>query len=223
MDKMPPQEKKPSNNNWLGIFFVLVFIGVAFYSKKGNNGWIVVLLFFSFILFSIFGAVLKGGRKKRNVAGVCPECRTKGAQKGKCQNPQCSKYDATLTWAPPTAAESKPLPNFQGSFDPGPNAVKVQYRNFQGEDRTFTGDPKFLLESEKALSFRVAPTGKWIHLQKKFVKNLSELKPSIPTGTFNESIPYGVDRQILSYHLKKKSTSPRFEELRRKYPNWQPT
>jgi hypothetical protein len=116
--------------------------------------------------------------------------------------------------APQPAAKPKKTPFPPRNFNPGENAFQIQYHNHAGEDKVFTGDKRSVAETQNHYSVRVAPTGKRIYLLKKSVKNADELKKLAgPT-------PHGKDRQILSYHLRHRSTSPKFEEAKKKFYSW---
>jgi hypothetical protein len=212
------------------IFVILAVAGVIEFlivtdPKKAVFPMIMVAVF-ALIMISVQIQQIK--KTMKAPGGICPECRTRGAKssfKGvRCPNPQCPRYDASLSMESTLAspASSKPLPSFQGSFDPGDNSIRVQYRNFQGDDRTFTGDSKSLYISPKVVSLRVTPTGQRINLLRKFVQNFSEVERAAPAGSNSDRQPHGVERQILGYHLRKGSTSPRFEEVRKKFPDWMP-
>jgi hypothetical protein len=150
---------------------------------------------------------------------VCPECRTKGAvKKGsqiQCPNRQCRRYAVNLPPVPhPEIGAARPLAH-HGDYRPGPNAVTIQYRNFQGDDVEFVADRTTWRVFLGVISVRVAPTGARITLAKKFIRNLAVLGM-----VATQPEPRGVERQILTYHLRHGTTSPRFEQVRRKFPNW---
>ncbi len=119
--------------------------------------------------------------------------------------------------AGPVGAVIQAANQFTGAFDPGVNPVRIQYRNYRGEDVEYAADRSTLRNFETRISIQVAPRGARITLEKKFVRNLAALGDLTRVGE-----PSGVDRQVLTYHLRRGSTSPRFEQLRRKYPNWKP-
>ena len=159
------------------------------------------------------------GEKKKI---TCPECRSRGAVKTmtsvKCPNSFCSHYDSSLLPSTDTLPTmSRPGSVLRGSFNPGGNAVTVRYRNHCGEDAEYVGDRTSIRVRKMHVTIRVAPTGKRITLAKKFITNLASLPLPEPS-----QIPSAVERQILSYHSKRGTTSPRYAEARRKYPNWQP-
>lgn len=107
-----------------------------------------------------------------------------------------------------------PFPKVKKDFNPGENAFSIQYKNYAGELKTFTGDKRTVCETKTHFSVRVGPTGKRIYLVKKSVKNAAELQAVAgPT-------PHGRDKQVLCYHLRHSSTSPKFEEAKKKFATW---
>lgn len=155
---------------------------------------------------------------------ICPECRTPEAERtmlGKvlCRNGSCKNFDSRLMEKPhlPETRQPTSRAELRGSFDPEQNAVVVQYRNFRGEDVKFRGDGTTVRFRKGHLSLRVAPTGRRIALAKKFVRNLRELE-SRP-GIDPEKRLLRVERQVMGYHRKHGTTSPRYEEILRKYPD----
>ena len=154
---------------------------------------------------------------------VCPECRTRGAVKTafgqvRCRNRGCIRFDdSTLAEPAALAPEPAPKPTHHGTFDPGEHRITIQYRNFRGDDREYVGDKRTTRFKKAHVTVRVAPTGRRIALWQKFVKNLDELKAFAPSLE-----PAPRERQILKYHSARGTTSPRYEALRRKYPDWNP-
>lgn len=152
----------------------------------------------------------------------CPECRTPGAGrtlfgKVRCRNGSCKNFDARLLEKPAPPAQSAPSrAAHPGSFDPGRNTVTVHYRNFRGEEVEFQGDGTTVRLRKGHISLRVSPTGKRIALAEQFVRNLNELESWL---TRSESRLLPVERQVAGYHRKHGTTSPRYEEILRKYPD----
>jgi len=71
---------------------------------------------------------------------------------------------------------------------------------------------------------RVAPTGETITLSRDRIQNLSEVEEAFseaaaPTESEHTG-PTARERQVLSFHKKYKSTSPLYEKIRSKYPDW---
>ena len=154
---------------------------------------------------------------------ICPECRTRGAVKTafgqvRCRNRGCARFDETALAEPAVLAEEPaPRPAHHGTFDPGENRVTIRYRNFRGDDTEYVGDGRTIGFKRAHVTVRVAPAGKRIALWQKFVGNLDELKRLAPSPE-----PAPRERQILRYHTKHGTTSPRYQALRRKYPDWNP-
>jgi|MudIll2142460700_1097286.scaffolds.fasta_scaffold670167_1 hypothetical protein len=153
---------------------------------------------------------------------VCPNCRTPGAVKHtfgrtRCRNPACRHYDPSLAYESvrPSLAPGQPRRVPQGTFEPGPETITIRYRNYRGDDIELRGDRRTIRFRKAHVSLCVAPTGQRIALWQRFVRNLDELKQYVPRDT-----PTAVERQILSYHRKHGTTSPRYEDVRRKYPDW---
>jgi hypothetical protein len=155
---------------------------------------------------------------------VCPECRARGAVKTafgrvRCPNRSCQHYDADVVYEAGERAQGAPTPGAvpQGTFDPGADRILLRYRNFRGDDTEYVGDRRTIRFKKAHVTLRVAPTGKRIALWKKFIKNLEDLRPYE-----RREEATAVERQILGYHRKHGTTSPRYEELRRTYPEWSP-
>lgn len=113
-------------------------------------------------------------------------------------------------YKPPKAALS-------GDFSPGLGAIEIRYRNFIGEDKTFTGDYRSAYIRGRHVVIRVVPTGKRIALNLESIQNRQEVESRIASNPR----PSPNERRILHYHLKRGSSSPLFEEIRQKYPDYQ--
>ncbi len=159
---------------------------------------------------------------------VCPECRTRGAVKTvfghvRCRNRGCGRFDESALAEPAVLAqEPAPRPAHDGTFDPGEHRITIHYRNFRGDETEYVGDRRTIRFKKAHMTVRVAPTGKRIALWQKFVQNLDELKRYAPGRDIAGAEPTPVERQILSFHRKHGTASPRYEALRRKYPDWNP-
>ncbi len=154
---------------------------------------------------------------------VCPECRTRGAMKTafgqvRCRNRGCARFhESALAEPAALSAEPVPQPAHHGTFDPGEHRIMIHYRTFRGDDTAYVGDGRTIRFKKAHVTVQVAPTGERIALWQKFVKNLEELKRLAPSAE-----PAPRERQILRYHTRHGTTSPRYEALRRKYPDWTP-
>jgi hypothetical protein len=149
----------------------------------------------------------------------CPLCGTKGARtsngRTRCPNPSCQYFDGTLGRGGRTRGvrRSDYLPV---------SSVYIRYRNFQGQEKTFTADKESLRRTKNHIIARVAPTGENISLSRDRIRNLSEVEDAVPQVSDAErrSGPTARERQVLAFHKKRKSTSPLYERMRAKYPDW---
>jgi len=111
-----------------------------------------------------------------------------------------------------------PKAPLSGNYTVGTGGVEIRYQNFAGEHKTFTGDYSSAYISGHHVVIRVIPTGKRISLNLERIENRDEVEPLVaanPRPTANE-------RRVLHYHLKHGSTSQLFEQIRRKFPNYEP-
>jgi hypothetical protein len=153
----------------------------------------------------------------------CPQCGTKGARTSdgrvRCPNPSCQNFDGTLgrSGVLRMAGLSEPR---RSDYSPG-RPLAIRYRNFQGQDKTFTADKESLRRKHNHIIARVAPTGESIALSRERIQNLVEVEQSLPqTAEPAQLRPTARERQILGFHKKYKSTSPLYERIRAKYPDW---
>jgi hypothetical protein len=164
---------------------------------------------------------------------ACPECGNGGALRTlfgriRCPNRACTHFDASLAspeekgpQAEPTATYRNPLtgekitkPRRIAAFNPGARVIQVQYKNFRGEEKTFTGDARTLRRRHNHVSLRVSPSGTRIALARDRIRNLAELDAML------SKTPTRREQAIMAYHQKRGTTSPLFEQLRTKYPDW---
>jgi hypothetical protein len=170
----------------------------------------------------------------------CPSCGTAGAKKSatgfRCPNPNCQWYDRSLEpkerkpdRGPRTPRTGEPLipedmasklMQAQSGFSPA-RTITIRYRNFRGEEKTFTADPESAVRKKKHLSLRVAPTGARIVLARDRIQNPSEVDDLIPQPVApGQDWPTSRELQVLNYHKRYKTSSPLYEKIRAKYPNW---
>ena len=175
----------------------------------------------------------------------CPNCGREGAQKAgsgyKCPNPHCKWYDAALD--PGSSGNQVMTPS--GAV-PGPapsGSVQIRYRNFKGESKTFNVDPSSAVRKKnhwvikaspgdpRTLSLRNPQTGEpmgaksirssAITLSRDRIENLDEFEAAMPQRVApGQEWPSARERQVLNYHKKYKTSSPLYEQIRAKYPNW---
>ena len=153
----------------------------------------------------------------------CPSCGTKGARKSdiqiRCPNPSCPYFDPTLG--------GRGVPGMAGSWstrraDYSPlRPLDIRYRNFRGEEKTFTTDADSLKKKRNHIVARVKPTGEPITLSRDRIQNLQEVERALPQKDQpGQPQPTARERQVLGYHKKHKTTSPLYESIRAKYTNW---
>ncbi len=170
----------------------------------------------------------------------CPRCGTSGAKEeyGRilCPNPSCAYYAGAATGSgqpssgysstaasTPSASgvgfSSGSAPDWSGN-QPGRN-IAIRYRNFRGEEKLFNADADTGKRSKKHVSVCVAPKGIRIALARERILNWNEVDEALPQRVEpGQALPSPRERQVLGYHKKYKTTSPLYEKIRAKYPNW---
>jgi hypothetical protein len=153
----------------------------------------------------------------------CPNCGTEGARKSgdayKCPNPHCQWFDPAL--APGGSTRKVITP---GGFSIGLSSgrtLAIRYRNSKGEDKTFNVDAESAVHRKNHWSVKTSSSGGRIALSRDRIQNLSEFEDALPQRVApGQELPTPRERQVLGYHKKYKSTSPLYEKIRAKYPNW---
>ena len=82
-------------------------------------------------------------------------------------------------------------------------------------------DSESLRRKRNHIVARVAPTGESISLSRDRIQNLANVEDALSQRV--EETPHGPtarERQVLAYHKKYKTTSPLYERIRAKYPDW---
>ena len=157
---------------------------------------------------------------------ICPRCGTPDALRDRrgeirCKNQQCADFDAD--WALKGKKSRRPKRTAaptQGNFHPE-NPLVIRYRNFAGQEKTFRMELLSMVRRRNHLIGKVAPTGRRIALSREKIQNLGEVDAQLPTHLIGP-MPSGDERRVLSFHLRLGSTSPLFEKIRAKYPDWKP-
>ncbi len=150
----------------------------------------------------------------------CPNCGAPGARKKsdgtiRCLNQTCVNYDPSLALGRRIA----PVPT-RGDFSPE-NPVSIRYINFVGQNRDFSAERDSLVRKKNHIVAAVAPKGRKIALSRDRIQNLNEVEGYMPKPVApGRGWPTPRERQILGYHKKNGTTSPRYEQIRAKYPNW---
>ena len=183
----------------------------------------------------------------KNILGgeKCPACGTPGARISgseiRCLNPVCQYFNpsfAPSASSPPPPQQTPPQQGRPSGWSSAPGAtlsvsgfsqsgsgpagsVTIQYRNFQGQDRTFHAEARSLHREKNHIRARVAPTGQQISLSRDRIQNLQEVEQQMPQRVeTGQEWPNKKERQVLSYHKKYGTTSPLYEKIRAKYPKW---
>ena len=154
----------------------------------------------------------------------CPSCRTPGALKTSdgmlhCRNRNCENFDAGYVIGGRLVRRFTTAPT-EGNFRPE-HPVSIRYINFAGQSRDFSAERDSLVRKRNHVVAKVAPRGQKITLSRDRIQNLSEIEPYLQQRVEpGQNWPSGREHQILTYHKKHGTTSPRYEQLRAKYPNW---
>jgi hypothetical protein len=180
----------------------------------------------------------------------CPVCGTPGARISgseiRCLNPVCQYFNPSF--APTSGSPQPPQQTSQPAQQPpqggGPagwssasgstpsgggsqsgsapaGSVTIQYRNFQGQNKTFHAEARALHREKNHIRARVAPKGQQISLSRDRIQNLQEVEQQMPQRVeAGQDWPNKKERQVLSYHKKHGTTSPLYEKIRAKYPKW---
>jgi hypothetical protein len=155
-------------------------------------------------------------QSQENSGNTCPQCGSMASFAGgrvRCTNPLCSNYAAVAVSSSTSAKRG-------GSFSPQ-TPIEIRYTNFRGESKSFTTDAATLVRKKAHISAQVAPEGERITLARSRIQNLSEVEASFPQQVApGQAWPSPKERQVLNYHKKYGSTSPLYEKIRAKYPNW---
>jgi hypothetical protein len=168
----------------------------------------------------------------------CPACGTPGAQKEgervRCLNPFCQNFDPARGGqsAPPPPQPSMPVQNFPRSSvpvssgqslstRPSGGTINIWYHNYKGESKNFVADAGYLRRNHNHIIAKVAPAGKQITLSRDRIQNMHEVDPHLPARDRSDAPqPTARERQVLGYHKKYGTTSPLYEKIKAKYPNW---
>jgi hypothetical protein len=153
----------------------------------------------------------------------CPQCGTKGARTSngqtRCPNPSCQYFDGSLGRGGVLRMAGSRAPR-RSDFSPA-RPLAIRYRNFQGQEKTFTAAKESLQKKNNHIIARVAPTGEKIALSRDRIQNLTQVEEALPqTVDPSQPRPTKRERQVLSFHKKHKSTSPLYEKIRAKFPDW---
>ncbi len=148
-----------------------------------------------------------------------------------CPNPTCSNFSESM--GPNAENRATASETFSQSADSSTGSAMgwsarvkggnftIQYRDFKGQERTFVAQADSAHRVRNHINVKVAPKGRPIALSRDRILNLREAEAAFPQRVApGQDWPSPRERQILNYHLKRHSTSRRFESVRAKYPNW---
>jgi hypothetical protein len=140
-----------------------------------------------------------------------------------------TQYGAMTADTPPG-----PSPSVPSGF------IAIQYRNFRGQEKTYVVEAASIRRKRNHISVNVAKgtrmvvrrdiqTGeprkvrmeRRIVLSRDRIANLAEVEISFPQQVATgQEWPTPRERQVLNYHAKHRSSSPLYESIRAKYPQW---
>ena len=135
----------------------------------------------------------------------CPSCGTSGAKEGffsgvKCVSPGCIFYDEAYA---------------SGGFA---HPLSIRYVNFKGEEKTFICDGDSLRVRGRHLSVVVAPRRPRIALKIDNILNRSDIRDLARLE--KQKTPSPREKRVLTFHRRYGTTSPLYESLREKYPDF---
>jgi ssDNA-binding Zn-finger/Zn-ribbon topoisomerase 1 len=166
----------------------------------------------------------------------CPACGTPGARKKgdrvQCTNPACQNYDPARGGPsipqpqPPAPVSSvRPANVASGQSGSAPRVsggkVNIVYQNYKGESKTFVADGSSLKRVHNHIIAKVAPKGRALTLSRACIQNMQEIDAFLPPAHRSGAAqPTARERQVLGYHKKYGTTSPLYEKIKSKYPDW---
>ncbi len=133
-----------------------------------------------------------------------------------------------------------------GGFSSGPSMqvpegwFAIRYRNFRGQEKSFVADAASARrknnhisvkvgEGKRMVTIRDPQTGEphrvrqeiRIALSRDRILNLSEVEAAMPHHVApGQDWPSPRERQVMTYHKKRGTTSALYETIRAKYPDW---
>lgn len=158
----------------------------------------------------------------------CPACATRGAKQAgetiRCINPLCQYFSAQATpeaRAARVRVRATKANQPRTSHVPSGDTISIRYRNFRGESKTLTADRMSLRRRHNHIVACVAPSWRQLSLSRDRIENMDEIDAQLPERDRSSAPqPTARERQVLGYHKKYGTTSPLYEKIRAKYPNW---
>ena len=142
---------------------------------------------------------------KNPITAGCPACGTDWAKMAsfsdiKCVSPSCRHYDAAY------------------ASGGGKNPITIEYVNFRGEQKRFTGDADSMRIRGAHLTLQVGPTGRRIALKRDRISHRESVEQEV--GEVASEMPSSREKHVLRYHQKRGATSRLYKSLRAKYPDF---
>ena len=167
-----------------------------------------------------------------------------------CTNPTCACFSKTMGKKDPIQRPAAMTFTQSGgmtvdtsavpAIDVPAGSIAIHYRNFRGQQKTFVAEAASVRRKRNHISVKVGEgtrmvvgrdvlTGeprkvrkeRRIVLSRDRILNLAEVENSCSQQIGpGQDWPTPRERQVLNYHKKRRSTSPLYENIRAKYPNW---
>ena len=165
----------------------------------------------------------------------CPACGTSGAKEINgsihCPNPTCAYFSKTMGKGESgrsadsvTVSQRADIPESAFASPPAKvraGSIAIQYRNFRGQEKTFIAEAASAERVRNHISVKVEPKDLRIILSRDRILNLAEVEAAFPQRVApGQEWPNPRERRILNYHKAGKTSSPLYESIRAKYPNW---
>lgn len=155
----------------------------------------------------------------------CPFCGAAGAKQRashvRCPNSLCPHFDRTLLEGGAVLRAAQAGSGSPLTLSTAGDQVAVRYLNFRGKQQTFVADRNSIVRKRNHLSLRLAPKGRRVALSRDRIQNLVDVEQYASQKIApTQDWPSPRERQVLNYHKKHKTTSPLYESVRRKYPDW---
>ncbi len=112
------------------------------------------------------------------------------------------------------ASQPAPPPPPEGDGIPFASSIEIRYVNFVGQPRTFVGDAASLRDRGRFISVVVQPRHTRIALKRERIENLTEVEDALA------ALPAPEEARVLNFHKARGTTSPLYEQLRQKYPDY---
>lgn len=163
----------------------------------------------------------------------CPSCGTPGAKKSDdrihCPKPGCMYYDSSMGTVHSVPPAQKEVAATSDSWPSSPrmeasdlsSRLLIRYVNYQKVDKIFQVDANSVKRRNNHILAREQRSGRQITLSRSRIQNMAKVDLALPEKDRSGAPrPTASEKQVLAYHKKYKSTSPLYEKIRAKYPNW---